>query len=155
MGPTTRQWRRAALALAAGLVVHLDGISAAAQSSSSSSKSSIVQTKNYIDTISGYTDLSTCAELVLSTVVRGEYSGCADTYALTSYTCFVSYYAPGIHPLPLYPGCLKLGTLSVHPEKEKPPVMVPKGDTLRQSGEENIPPVLVISKWMQGMMNMY
>lgn len=52
------------------------------------SKSSNIPTKNYIDTISGYTDLSTCAELVLSTVVRGEYSGCADTYALTSFTCF-------------------------------------------------------------------
>lgn len=50
--------------------------------------SSIIQTKNFIDTISGYTDLSTCAENVLSTVVRAEYSGCGDTYAVTSYTCF-------------------------------------------------------------------
>lgn len=82
MGATNRQWRRAALALALALGL------AAAQSESSSS---IVQTKNYIDTISGYKELSTCAELVLSTVVRGEYSGCADTYALTSYTCFVSW----------------------------------------------------------------
>lgn len=52
------------------------------------SSSSIVPTKNYIDTISGYAALSSCAESVLSTVVRGEYSGCPDTYALTSYTCF-------------------------------------------------------------------
>lgn len=55
---------------------------------SSSSSTSIVKTKNYIDTISGYKELSSCAEDVLSTVVRGEYSGCGDTYALTSYTCF-------------------------------------------------------------------
>lgn len=52
------------------------------------SGSVIIQTTNYIDTISGYHDLSTCAEQVLSTVVRGEFSGCGDTYALTSYTCF-------------------------------------------------------------------
>lgn len=52
------------------------------------SVSSIIQTSNYIDTVSGYDELSTCAEQVLSTVVRGEYSGCADQYALTSYTCF-------------------------------------------------------------------
>lgn len=57
-------------------------------SPSSSSSTSIVKTKNYIDTISGYKDLASCAADVLSTVVRGEYSGCADTYALTSYTCF-------------------------------------------------------------------
>lgn len=48
----------------------------------------IFQTTNYIDTISGYNELSICAEKVLSTVVRGEFSGCGDTYALTSYTCF-------------------------------------------------------------------
>lgn len=52
------------------------------------SGSSIVQTFNYIDTISGYNELSTCAEQVLSTVVRAEYSGCGDSYAITSYTCF-------------------------------------------------------------------
>lgn len=92
MGATKRQWRRAALALALGLATPLDGLRAAAQSESSSS--SIVQTKNYIDTISGYTDLSTCAELVLSTVVRAEYSGCGDRFAITSYTCFVSCSAP-------------------------------------------------------------
>lgn len=69
--------RSTALALALALAT-LHGVLAA----------SIVQTNNYIDTIAGYHDLSSCAELVLSTVVRGEYSGCADTYALTSYTCF-------------------------------------------------------------------
>lgn len=46
------------------------------------------KTKNYIDTISGYDELSACAVEVLSTVVRDENSGCQDTYALTSYTCF-------------------------------------------------------------------
>lgn len=56
--------------------------------STSLSSTSIIKTKNYIDTISGYDELSSCAEDVLSTVVRGEYSGCADRYALTSYTCF-------------------------------------------------------------------
>lgn len=45
-------------------------------------------TKNYIDTISGYASLSSCAEGVLSTVVRGQFSGCGDSNALTSYTCF-------------------------------------------------------------------
>lgn len=46
------------------------------------------KTKNYIDTISGYDELSACAVDVLSTIVRDENSGCQDTYALTSYTCF-------------------------------------------------------------------
>jgi hypothetical protein len=54
----------------------------------SSSSSAAVQTKNYIDTISGYDELSACAVSVLSTIVRDENSGCQDTYALTSYTCF-------------------------------------------------------------------
>lgn len=58
-----------------------------AQSSSSSASVAII-TKNYIDTISGYASLSTCAEGVLSTVVRGQFSGCGDNNALTSYTCF-------------------------------------------------------------------
>lgn len=53
-----------------------------------SSSSSVPKTKNYIDTISGYNELSECAVSVLSTVVRDENSGCQDTYALTSYTCF-------------------------------------------------------------------
>ncbi|OJD35636.1 uncharacterized protein BKCO1_1600035 [Diplodia corticola] len=59
--------------------------------------SSIVPTKNYIDTISGYIELSTCAEDVLSTVVRAQQSGCGDNMATTSYTCFCtdssSYYS--------------------------------------------------------------
>lgn len=53
-----------------------------------SSSSAAPKTKNYIDTISGYNELSECAVSVLSTVVRDENSGCQDTYALTSYTCF-------------------------------------------------------------------
>lgn len=53
-----------------------------------SSSATAPQTKNYIDTISGYDELSACAVRVLSTVVRDENSGCQDTYALTSYTCF-------------------------------------------------------------------
>lgn len=53
-----------------------------------SSSAAAPKTKNYIDTISGYDELSECAVSVLSTVVRDENSGCQDTYALTSYTCF-------------------------------------------------------------------
>lgn len=53
-----------------------------------SSSSAAPKTKNYIDTISGYNELSECAVSVLSAVVRDENSGCQDTYALTSYTCF-------------------------------------------------------------------
>lgn len=53
-----------------------------------SSSAAPPKTKNYIDTISGYDELSACAVEVLSTVVRDENSGCQDTYALTSYTCF-------------------------------------------------------------------
>lgn len=49
---------------------------------------SVVPTKNYINTISGYDDLSTCAENVLSTIVQAQSSGCGDDGALTSYTCF-------------------------------------------------------------------
>lgn len=100
MHATRRGLRSAAIALALGLAADPSrsasrssgSFFAAAQSSSSSdaSETSIIQTHNYIDTISGYDELSTCAELVLSTVVRGEYSGCADTFAVTSYTCFVS-----------------------------------------------------------------
>lgn len=45
-------------------------------------------TSNFIDTVSGYDELSTCAEEVLSTVVRAQYSGCGDHGAVTSYTCF-------------------------------------------------------------------
>lgn len=52
------------------------------------SSSAPPKTKNYIDTIPGYNELSACAVDVLSTVVRDENSGCQDTYALTSYTCF-------------------------------------------------------------------
>lgn len=56
--------------------------------SSGSGSSSAIATKNYIDTISGYDELSTCAENVLSTIVRAQLSGCGDGGALTSYTCF-------------------------------------------------------------------
>ena len=52
------------------------------------SGSSAVPTSNFIDTISGYSQLSTCAEGALSTIVRGQFSGCGDDGQLTSYTCF-------------------------------------------------------------------
>jgi hypothetical protein len=45
-------------------------------------------TSIFIDTVSGYDELSTCAEEVLSTIVRAQYSGCGDKGAVTSYTCF-------------------------------------------------------------------
>lgn len=45
-------------------------------------------TSVFIDTVSGYDELSTCAEEVLSTIVRAQYSGCGDRGAVTSYTCF-------------------------------------------------------------------
>ncbi|KAB2579211.1 Glycosyl transferase [Lasiodiplodia theobromae] len=70
---------RGLLALALGLL---------AASPARAASSSITPTKNYIDTISGYIELSTCAEGVLSTVVRAQQSGCGDNQALTSYTCF-------------------------------------------------------------------
>lgn len=53
-----------------------------------SSSAVVPKTKNYIDTIPGYNELSTCALSTLSTIVRDEISGCQDTYAMTSYTCF-------------------------------------------------------------------
>ncbi|KAK7734183.1 hypothetical protein SLS63_004468 [Diaporthe eres] len=43
-------------------------------------------TSVFIDTVSGYDELSTCAEEVLSTIVRAQYSGCGDKGAVTSYT---------------------------------------------------------------------
>ncbi|KAK0662019.1 hypothetical protein DIS24_g2450 [Lasiodiplodia hormozganensis] len=70
---------RGLLTLALGLL---------AASPARAASSSITPTKNYIDTISGYIELSTCAEGVLSTVVRAQQSGCGDNQALTSYTCF-------------------------------------------------------------------
>lgn len=58
-------------------------------SSKSSSRTKVIQTTNYIDTIDGYSSLSSCAIDVLSTVVRGEFSGCGGwDDNLTSYTCF-------------------------------------------------------------------
>lgn len=57
--------------------------------SSSSSKTKVIQTTNYIDTVDGYSSLSSCAIDVLSTIVRGEFSGCGNwENELTSYTCF-------------------------------------------------------------------
>lgn len=65
------------------------GSDASASSSSSSSRTKVIQTTNYIDTIDGYSSLSSCAIDVLSTVVRGEFSGCGGwDDNLTSYTCF-------------------------------------------------------------------
>lgn len=58
-------------------------------STSTSSRTKVIQTTNYIDTIDGYSSLSSCAIDVLSTVVRGEFSGCGGwDDNLTSYTCF-------------------------------------------------------------------
>lgn len=51
-------------------------------------KASVTSTTNYIDTIKGYHALATCAQDVLSTVVRAQMSGCGDNEQLTSYTCF-------------------------------------------------------------------
>lgn len=63
--------------------------SADSSSSKSSSRTKVIQTTNYIDTIDGYSSLSSCAIDVLSTVVRGEFSGCGGwDDNLTSYTCF-------------------------------------------------------------------
>jgi hypothetical protein len=63
--------------------------SSGSSSSSSSSRTKIRQTTNYIDTIDGYSSLSSCAIDVLSTIVRGEFSGCGNwENELTSYTCF-------------------------------------------------------------------
>lgn len=57
-------------------------------SSARAASDSIVPTSNFIDTITGYSDLSSCAADVLSTIVRAQSSGCGDDGALTSYTCF-------------------------------------------------------------------
>jgi hypothetical protein len=42
----------------------------------------------YINQVSAYSDLDSCAEPPLSTVVRDMYSGCGDGGRLTSYSCF-------------------------------------------------------------------
>ncbi|KAG8169875.1 hypothetical protein KVR01_000620 [Diaporthe batatas] len=77
----------AALSCTYGLGMAQSGESSS--SSSSSSKTKILQTTNYIDTIDGYSSLSSCAIEVLSTIVRGEFSGCGGwDNMLTSYTCF-------------------------------------------------------------------
>ncbi|KAI3395175.1 hypothetical protein diail_1669 [Diaporthe ilicicola] len=70
------------------------GLAQSVTSSSSTTKTTSTRTKvrqttNYIDTIDGYSSLSSCAIDVLSTVVRGEFSGCGGwDDNLTSYTCF-------------------------------------------------------------------
>lgn len=47
------------------------------------------ETKNYINTVPGYSQLVSCAEHPLSTVVRGMSQGCGENAdAITSYTCF-------------------------------------------------------------------
>lgn len=53
-----------------------------------SGSSPVKATSNFIDTVTGYDELSTCAEAALSTIVRAQSSGCGDGGALTSYTCF-------------------------------------------------------------------
>lgn len=42
----------------------------------------------YIDNVPGYSDLDSCAEPPLSTVVRDMYSGCGDGGVYTSFSCF-------------------------------------------------------------------
>ncbi|KAK3369848.1 hypothetical protein B0H63DRAFT_303676 [Podospora didyma] len=42
----------------------------------------------YIDLIPGYANLSACAEIPLSLIVRNMWKGCADGSRLTSYSCF-------------------------------------------------------------------
>lgn len=47
------------------------------------------ETKNYINTVPGYSQLASCAEHPLSTVVRGMSQGCGENAdSITSYTCF-------------------------------------------------------------------
>ncbi|KAK7714214.1 hypothetical protein SLS64_004313 [Diaporthe eres] len=47
------------------------------------------ETKNYINTVPGYSQLVSCAEHPLSTVVRGMSQGCGENAdAITSYSCF-------------------------------------------------------------------
>lgn len=47
------------------------------------------ETKVYINTVPGYSQLVPCAEHPLSTVVRGGSKGCGENFdAITSYTCF-------------------------------------------------------------------
>ena len=54
----------------------------------SSFASTVTQTKIYINTISGYSQLSSCATYPLSTIVRDMKLGCGDGGRLTSYACF-------------------------------------------------------------------
>lgn len=46
------------------------------------------ETGIYIDLVSGYKNLSDCAETPLSRIVRNMESGCGDGAKLTSYSCF-------------------------------------------------------------------
>lgn len=79
----------AALSCMSGLGLAQSGSSSSSSSTTKSSKTKVIQTTNYIDTIDGYSSLSSCAIDVLSTVVRGEFSGCGGwDDNLTSYTCF-------------------------------------------------------------------
>ncbi|KAK3681308.1 hypothetical protein B0T22DRAFT_445518 [Podospora appendiculata] len=45
-------------------------------------------TSIYIDLIPGYHNLSSCAVVPLSTLVRNMFNGCGDDSQLTSYSCF-------------------------------------------------------------------
>ncbi|KAJ0106762.1 hypothetical protein J7T55_001286 [Diaporthe amygdali] len=80
----------AALSCMSSLGLAQSGSSSSSSSTTTkSSKTKVIQTTNYIDTIDGYSSLSSCAIDVLSTVVRGEFSGCGGwDDNLTSYTCF-------------------------------------------------------------------
>lgn len=46
------------------------------------------KTKIWLNTVSGYSQLTPCAEIPLSTIVRDMSKGCGDGNRLTSYTCF-------------------------------------------------------------------
>lgn len=69
-------------------VVAQSSVSQIGTETASQAQISVTQTKNFIDTVLGYKELSSCAESVLSTIVRDEHRGCQDTYAITSYSCF-------------------------------------------------------------------
>lgn len=60
------------------------------QAQQGSTTTTVTQTKIWINTVSGYSSLSSCAEGALSTIVRGQASGCGNvnTYLTNSYSCF-------------------------------------------------------------------
>jgi hypothetical protein len=53
-----------------------------------SQSKAVVATKIFIDQVTEYALLSSCAERRVSTIVRGMLSGCGDDSQMTSYLCF-------------------------------------------------------------------